>query len=282
VPGAGHLFEEPGTFEIASRETVQWFRRHLLGERGNAGGVRYPAAKWPAVAPSVTGLFRDREHAGLLLARELASRRSEHPLVLALPRGGIDVAEPIARELGTDLDVFVARKIRAPDQPELGIGAVAEGDVVYWNDALVRDLGLGPHEKARQLKLARSELEERVAAYRRVAARVPLAGRALIVVDDGVATGATLKAALLAIRTESPASLTVALPGGASDTLAEISSMVGAANLVALLAPEPFWAVGQLYESFRQVSNERVCSVLREYRARRRGASQEKPPAPRT
>jgi hypothetical protein len=120
-------------------------------------------------------------------------------LVLALPRGGIEVAEPIAEALGADLDVFVSRKIRAPDQPELAIGAIAEGDVVLWNEPIVRSLGLDRDEQQRALEQARRDLE-RVATYRAVAPRAPLEGRTLVVADDGVATGATLKAALKAPR----------------------------------------------------------------------------------
>jgi predicted phosphoribosyltransferase/alpha-beta hydrolase superfamily lysophospholipase len=268
VPGAGHLFAEPGSFEVAVRETVSWFQRQLLGARENAGGVRPRPVPRPALADS--GPFRDRCEAGRLLARQLEPRRAEHPLVLALPRGGIDVAEPIASALDADLDVFVARKIRAPDQPELAIGAVAEGGVVLWNEPIVRSLGLRPEERARQLDLALGELEERAAWYRAVAPRTPIAGRTVLLTDDGVATGATLKAALQGIRAERPARIVVALPGGPSDTLDEIAATPGVDELIVLVVPEPFWAVGQLYESFAQVSSERVCEVLRQ--RRRRGA----------
>jgi putative phosphoribosyl transferase len=274
VPRASHLFDEPGTFDVALRETRSWFQQHLAGARQNAGGVRHPAARRRAPEPA-PGHFRDRVAAGKLLAPRLEHLRAAHPLVLALPRGGIEVAEPIAQALDADLDVFVSRKIRAPDQPELAIGAIAEGDVVLWNEGILRELDVSDAERERQLALARRELEERVATYRAVAPRLPLAGRTLIVTDDGVATGATLKAALAALRKESPARTVVALPGGAPDTLEEIRGMPGVDEVVVLTVPRMFWAVGQLYDVFDQVSTDAVCAALRRFRSRRRSRSQE-------
>jgi putative phosphoribosyl transferase len=268
VPGAGHLFEEPGTFDVALRETLSWFRQHLAGARESAGGVRRAAARRPRLEPAPTH-FRDRAEAGRLLVRKLEHLKGADALVLALPRGGIAVAEPIADALGAELDVFVSRKIRAPDQPELAIGAIAEGEVVLWNDEIVRSLGIGAAAKERALALARRDLEERVATYRAVARRARLAGRTLIVTDDGVATGATLKAALEALRRESPARLVVALPGGPADTIEEIRGMKGVDEVVVLTTPVDFWAVGQLYDSFDQVSSETVCEALRKRRRRR-------------
>jgi putative phosphoribosyl transferase len=220
---------------------------------------------------AVPGHFRDRAEAGRRLAGELEGLRGAEPLVLALPRGGIEVALPIAQALDADLDVFVARKIRAPDQPELAIGAVAEGGQVVWNESIVRSLGLGAEEKAHQLDSARRELEERTAIYRSAAPRVSIAGRTLIVVDDGVATGATLKAALHALGAQAPAQLVLALPGGARDTLEEIAALPGVSRVVVLAVPEVFWAVGQLYDLFGAVSSERVCVVLRTHRLRESG-----------
>jgi predicted phosphoribosyltransferase len=268
VPRAGHLFDEPGTFDVALRETKGWFAQRLAGSRESAGGLREARrARRPAPPP---GHFRDRREAGRLLAERLVHLRGADALVLALPRGGIEVAEPIAQALDAELDVFVSRKIRAPDQPELAIGAVAEGDVVLWNEDILRALGVPAPARERQLGFARRELEERLAIYRAAAPKVPLAGRTLIVTDDGVATGATLKAALEALRKEAPRRLVVALPGGAGDTLEEIRRMPGVDEVVALAVPPVFYAVGQLYDSFDAVSSEEVCVVLRRFRERRK------------
>jgi len=270
VAGAGHLFEEPGTFEEAKCETVQWFERWLLDARGAAGGQASPRTRSARVEPPPTH-FVDRADAGRELAKRLLAHRGAKTLVLALPRGGITVAEPIARELGAELDVFVSRKVRAPGQPELAIGAVAEGDVVVWNDDVLTQLGVSEAARARELELSRRELEERVREYREVRPRAELAGRTVIVVDDGVATGATLKAAIVALGRLRAAALVIALPGGAGDTLDEIALMPEVRELVALARPAMFFAVGQLYDEFSPVSSAEVCEVLRRFASSRPG-----------
>jgi putative phosphoribosyl transferase len=202
----------------------------------------------------------------------LTAYRERRPVVLGLPRGGVTVAAEIARELQGDLDVLVSRKVRAPSQPELAIGAIAEGEAIVWNDDVLRLLHVSKQAGERQLAQARLELDERLAEYRSVAPRIEIKGRTVIVVDDGVATGATLKAALLALSQAGMERLVVALPGGAADTLQEIASMPGVDELVALASPEAFWAVGQLYDEFDPVSSDEVCRMLREAR---------QPPRPR-
>jgi predicted phosphoribosyltransferase/alpha/beta superfamily hydrolase len=271
VAGATHLFDEPGTFRTAERETVRWFGRWLAGDKLSAGGeaLRDPP---PARQPASPTHFCDRVHAGRELARRLAPQRARRPVVLGLPRGGVAVAAVIARELDAELDVLVSRKVRAPSQPELAIGAIAEGEAIVWNEDVVRLLGLSKEVRERQLAQARRELDERRVEYRTVAPRIELRGRAVIVTDDGVATGATLKAALQALSRAGTERLIVALPGGASDTLAEIAALPGVDEMVALATPEPFWAVGQLYDEFAPVSSDEVCRLLREARARPRAA----------
>lgn len=265
VPGAGHLFEQPAALETAKRETVAWLSAHLM--RANR-------------ARPLPTRFRDRAEAGRFLAERLAHLRPAHAVAVALPRGGIAVAEPIAEALGAELDVFVSRKIRAPLQPELAIGAVAEGGVVVWKEDIVASLGLSAQEREHALVVARRDLDERLAAYRAVAPRIPLTGRAVIVIDDGVATGATLEAALRAIAELAPARLVVALPGGPEDTLAEIRQLPGVDELVVLLVPSDFEAVGQLYERFDPVATEAVLDALRRRRAgqRREPGSRSAPP----
>jgi putative phosphoribosyl transferase len=265
VPNAGHLFEEPGTLEIAVDETVRWFRRWLKGERLDAGGRRSAADDFAGASPP--SHFADRRAAGEALAIRLTPFAKLDPVVIALPRGGIEVAEPIARALACDLDVFVSRKIRAPHQPELALGAVAEGDVVFWNEEIGDPFGVSPRVRHCELERSRRELEQRVAEYRVVMPRIPVEGRTIIVVDDGVATGATLRAAVTALAKERVERLVVALPGGDSATLEEISRLPGVDDFVALARPEPFFAVGQLYDEFDQVSSEAVCDALRRHRA---------------
>jgi predicted phosphoribosyltransferase len=260
VAGASHLFEERGTFATAKRETVRWFERWLLGSRRAAGGEARPAE--PLLEPAPTH-FVDRADAGRQLAKRLLEHRGPDTVVLALPRGGITVAEPIARELGAELDVFVSRKIRAPGQPELAIGAIAEGDTVVWNDDVLALCGVSAKARAHELEKSRRELLDRLREYRKVRPRAPLAGRTVIVVDDGVATGATLLAAITALAKEGAARVVVALPGGAPDTLDRIAARPDVSQLVALARPELFYAVGQLYDDFSPVSSAEVCEVLR-------------------
>jgi putative phosphoribosyl transferase len=275
VPGAGHLFEEEGVFDDVVRETRRWFARWLAGRRVNAGGERelghVPvldcAGGW---GRSIVGRFIDRTHAGRQLADRLDRDRGAATVVLALPRGGVLVGEPIAVALGAALDVIVARKLRAPTQPELAIGAIAEGHVCYWNDDIVHALALTDDDRQWELERASVELAEHVATYRAVQPQVPVAGHTVILVDDGVATGATLRAAIAAVVQRDAARLVVALPGGPRDTLEEIDRMSEVDELVVLAVPEPFYAVGQLYESFRQVSSDEVCAALRRSRERLR------------
>jgi predicted phosphoribosyltransferase/alpha/beta superfamily hydrolase len=265
VPGASHLFEEPGTLDIAIDETVRWFRRWLKGERLDAGG-RTKAAD--DIAPMLPPFhFVDRAAAGRVLATRLTRFAKLDPIVIALPRGGIEVAEPIARVLGCELDVFVSRKMRAPHQPELAIGAVAEGDVVVWNEPIGDPFCASPRVRRCELERAQRELSERVAEYRIVMPRIPVEGRTVILVDDGVATGATIKAAVAALARERVARLIVAVPGGAPSTLDEIATLPGVDEVVALARPDPFFAVGQLYDEFDQVSSDQVCDALRRHRA---------------
>lgn len=262
VARASHLFHEAGTFREARRATVRWFQR-WLGESRPNGAEAKPRSRMASREPSPPSHFIDRGDAGRALAHRLRQYAGARTLVLALPRGGIAVAEPIARELGAELDVFVSRKVRAPGQPELAIGAVAEGDVVVWNDDVLVDLGVDEAARRRELERSRQELAERLAKYRAVRPRAALAGRTVIVVDDGVATGATLRAALVALGKLGVTELVVALPGGASETLDAIARMPEVHKLVALARPEPFYAVGQLYDRFDPVSSAEVCDALR-------------------
>jgi len=182
----------------------------------------------------------------------------------------VDVAHALAHELDADLDVLISRKLRAPQQPELAIGALAEGDVVSWNEDVIAAFGLDREDRRRELERVAGEIATRVAMYRAILPRTPLRDKTVVLTDDGVATGATLRAATEAALRETPARLIIALPGGPRDTLEEFARMPGVDQVVVLVAPEPFHAVGQLYVSFAQVSDERVCEILRAALERRR------------
>jgi putative phosphoribosyl transferase len=219
-------------------------------------------------------MFRDREEAARQLAARLKGRPLHEPLVLAIPRGGLVTGAVLAQELGAELDVALARKLRAPGQPELAIGAVAEDGSVYLNHHAQNFLeGLEEYlAEERQYQLA--ELARRQRVFRAVRPRARIAGRSVIVTDDGIATGATMIAALQAIRTHQPRELIVAVPVASPDRLAEVRRWCD--DAVCLLCPENFWAVGQFYQDFRQVEEEEAVELLRRYG----GAAPEPAPVP--
>ncbi len=205
--------------------------------------------------------FRDRTDAGRRLAEHVVTLALPRPVVLALPRGGVPVAVEVARALHAPLDVFVARKVGAPDNPEFGIGAVAEGDGVVANDDALRSLGLSADEWAALVTTERAELARRVDRYRGGGPLPDIAGRGVVLVDDGLATGVTAEAALVALRTLSPDRLVLAVPTCAGATATRLAAV--ADDVVCVATPDPFYAVGQSYEHFEQVGDDEVVALLR-------------------
>ena len=204
-------------------------------------------------------LFRDREDAARRLAEALAQYRGQNPLVLAIPRGAVPMAKIIADALGGEVDVVLVRKLRAPGNPEFAIGAVDETGWTYLGDYAGRVGGSQEYieaEKAAQLK----EMRERRASYTPIRPPHDPAGRIVIVVDDGLATGSKMIAALHALRARRPQKLICAVPVAPPDTLAKVESY--ADEVVCLSAPEMFYAVGQFYQSFPQVSDAEVIALL--------------------
>lgn len=211
--------------------------------------------------PGVRLPFADRAEAGALLARRLSGMPLSDPVVLALPRGGVPVALPVARELSAPLDVLVTRKIGYPAQPELGVGAIAEGgDPVFDRDLLAR-LGLTEEDLADVVARERRELARRVAVYRGDRPLTELKGRDVIVVDDGLATGGTARAALRAVRAQGCRVTLLAVPVGAPETVRRCRTE--ADEVVVLATPGWFQAVGQWYEHFGQLTDADVVELLR-------------------
>lgn len=207
--------------------------------------------------------FRDRAHAGKVLARALSRYAGrDDVIVLALPRGGVPVAAELARALGAQLDVFVVRKLGLPGHEELAMGAVAPGGVLVLDDRLVRGLGI-PDEVLREtVEKELRELERREAAYRAGRPALDLEGKTVILVDDGLATGATMRAAALALRKYKPARVVVAVPVASAETCDEFRADVD--EIVCALTPSPFHAVGLWYDDFSQTSDEEVRELLRD------------------
>jgi len=203
--------------------------------------------------------FIDRSDAGRRLARQLEPHRRESPIVLGLARGGVPVAAEIAAQLGAPLDVLVVRKVGAPDQPELALGAVA-GDTVWLNEPLILGLGIARQAVDRTVTLEAAPASRRDTLYRLGRPPVPIADRTVIVVDDGLATGATASAAVRALRQRGPRRIIFAAPVCS----VEGADLVGteADDVVCLTRPTDFYAVSQAYGSFSQVSDDEVRHAL--------------------
>jgi putative phosphoribosyl transferase len=213
-------------------------------------------------------MFADRAEAGRLLAERLAGMGLADPLVLALPRGGVPVGAEIARRLGAPLDVALVRKLGAPDQPELAIGAVADGQSpeIVLNTELVATMGLDEDFIAAEAARELAAIDRRRKDYAGVRLAVEPAGRTAIVVDDGVATGMTMQAALRSVRRRGPARLVAAAPVASRGAVAMLRRECD--EVVYLSAPRRFGSVGSFYRSFGQVSDEEVAALLREAAAR--------------
>jgi putative phosphoribosyl transferase len=207
--------------------------------------------------------FRDRTEAGQTLARYLVKEyhRSD-AIVLALPRGGVPVAREISKALKAPLDVFVVRKIGLPQQPELAMGAIATGSVQLLDDTLIAQANVSPADVSAVIIKEALELQRREDLYRGVRPPPALAGRSIILVDDGVATGYTMRVAILALRKLQPSHLTVAIPVGAPDTCKTIEGLVD--ELICLVRPDPLHAVGLWYDHFPPVTDEEVKQEMAE------------------
>ncbi len=206
-------------------------------------------------------IFRDRSDAGRSLAARLEQYRGdETAIVLALPRGGVPVGYEVARELGLPLDVFLVRKLGTPGREELAMGAIASGGVRVLNEDVVGVWGIPEEEIDAATKREQQELERRAALYRSGLEDLALEGRTVILVDDGLATGSTMRAAVAAVHQHNPARIVVGVPTGAASTCAELES--GADEVVCLQTPEPFQAVGLWYEDFAQTSDEEIETLL--------------------
>jgi len=206
--------------------------------------------------------FRDRADAGRELARQLdAYKGGPDVIVLGLARGGVPVGAEVAAGLGVPLDVFVVRKLGVEGRPELAMGAIASGGVRVLNEAVIRGLRIGGDEIERVTARERDELERRTVRYRGARPQAELAGKVVIVVDDGLATGSTMRAAVAALRRLGPRRLVVAVPVGAPTTCREL--MGEADEVVCLRTPHRFFAVGQWYRNFAATTDEEVAEAVR-------------------
>jgi putative phosphoribosyl transferase len=206
-------------------------------------------------------LFRDRTEAGRLLAERLRRYAGRSDLlVLGLPRGGVPVAYEVAQALGAPLDVFLVRKLGVPGHEEVAMGAIATGGVRVVNEDFVRELGITPEAIERVAASEQRELDRRERAYRGSRPPPDVAGKTVILVDDGLATGSTMRAAAEALRRRKPARIVVGVPVAAPETCRELESLVD--DVVCAVTPRPFLAVGRWYQDFSETSDEEVRALL--------------------
>jgi putative phosphoribosyl transferase len=249
VPGAGHLFEEPGALDEVARHAQRWFCRFLPGQ---------------AARSVERDVFEDRYDAGRQLAEKLMPYKTANPIVLALPRGGVPVAFEVAKALEAPLDVVFVRKIGAPGQPELGLGAIVDGahPELVLNDDIVQQVGPSSAYIEAQCKRELAEIERRRELYRPGRPPPKLRDRTVIVVDDGIATGGSVKAVLRAVARAHPRRVVLAVPVAPRETIAELST--DANDIVCLSAPEQFRAVGLHYRHFDQTTDSEVVQLLQQ------------------
>ena len=230
--------------------------------------------------------FRNRRHAGALLGAMLRELEAVNPLVLGLLRGGVPVASEVARALKAPLDVWLVRKLGVPGQTELAFGAIAEGGVQVINRKVVAQQQLGDDRIQKISRQQQRELSHRAQLFRRGRPPAPIKGRTIFLIDDGLATGASMRAAIQALTYREPREIVPAVPVGPSRTIAELNSQATTtadsaepsrancvSQVVALLSPSPFWGVGAWYDDFRQVSDDEVTRLLAAH-ARSDGAVQ--------
>lgn len=205
--------------------------------------------------------FTDRKQAGKKLANELQKYKNrDKVVVLGLPRGGVPVAYQVAKELNAHLDVFVVQKIGVPTHPELAMGAIASGGVKVTNENVIRQAGVSEEQIEEVVQEEKQELERREKLYRGSRPDIDLEGKTVILVDDGMATGASMRAALKALKKHNPEKVIIAVPTAPKDSCEEFRSKVD--KMICLQTPTPFWGVGGSYQDFSQTTNQEVRELL--------------------
>jgi putative phosphoribosyl transferase len=209
-------------------------------------------------------LFTDRYAAGKLLAQALVQyQKNSNAIVLALPRGGVPVAHEVAKALSLPLDLLIVRKLGVPWQEELAMGAIAMGDTIVYNEELLQNLRIDASALKEVIEKEKTELHRREQLYRQNQPLPVLTNKIILLIDDGIATGATMRAAVAALRTFHPTKIVIAVPVAAPETCEEMEKI--ADQVICLLKPAGFYAVGQWYKSFLQTDDEEVFALLKQH-----------------
>ncbi len=209
-------------------------------------------------------IYKDREDAGQVIAQKLIRYNKEDGIVLALPRGGVPVGAQVARALKLPLDIVVPRKLGAPGNPELAIGAIGSGGVRFLDEELIKRLRVTKEYIEEETERQLQEMDRRLKRYRGDLPPLRIRDKNVILVDDGIATGSTMIAAIMGIKSLGPKKVIVAVPVGPKETIPHLQRE---ADLVIFAAtPEPFYAVGRFYDDFRQVNDEEVINLLSEFK----------------
>jgi putative phosphoribosyl transferase len=210
--------------------------------------------------------FLDRREAGELLAREMEDLKGKKVVVLGIPRGGVAIARVVAQKLGADIDIVLSRKLGTPGQSELAMGSIAEDGQIFLNPEVINTLNISEASIHYEREIQMEEIKRRCDLIRGVFPKVPLENRIVVVTDDGVATGATLQAAIWAIRKEHPKKLIAALPVASEEAVNKITREID--ELLCLKMPPDFAAVGQFYYRFDQISDSEVLEILKQEKIR--------------
>jgi predicted phosphoribosyltransferase/dienelactone hydrolase len=260
VPRATHLFEEPGALEEVASLAVSWFRSHLSPiepqEKLSSRNLMHDSNK---DVPPTFG-YIDRVDAGNQLVDRLRERHLIRPVVMGIPRGGVITADVVARALNADLDVAIVRKLGAPGNPECAIGGLAEDGQVWLVDGVASAMSEWSDYVGQEVDRQRLAVEQRRDSIRRVLPRCPIEGRTVVIVDDGIATGSTIRAALELVKKQRPHEIIVAAPVGSAEAVAMLRSVCR--DVICPLVPEGFRAVGQFYDHFPPVDDTEMLNIL--------------------
>jgi predicted phosphoribosyltransferase/dienelactone hydrolase len=258
IPGATHLFEEPGTLKQVAEKARSWFERYLTRRDEPVHGAHGETSETETPSPR---RFADRHAAGRELAKQIAPHvEGQNVVVLGLPRGGVPVASEVALALGAPLDMFLVQKLGVPGQEELAMGAIASGGVRVLNEDVVGHLDLPAQVIEAATARAQRELARRELAYRGDRQFPQLEGKTVVLVDDGLATGSSMRAAIAAVRKHNPARVILAVPVASRSTFEELRDEVD--DAVCVSTPDLFYAVSQWYDDFSQTSDKEVRELL--------------------